>query len=461
MYLRLSSYLCFFVTSVAMTHAASSDAVELSALDAVPERTVYQPPQYPAALIPSGEPANVSMTLIIDLDGSVRDVEDVKASRLEFADAARAAVQRWRFQSGFTKGVPTLYRVPVTVALRVDGSDAKLDTKVAAGALLIVEDASIEYEVPPAYPVELAKNPRDGVAVVDLLVDASGAPGDPVVEYASHPAFVAPATEAVLSWKFSPARREGRLVAVRTRVLVRFRKDDASLSAADRTTLAQLGQARDFDVAPEPLVQFALIYPYDALIKGERGTATLQIVISPDGQVIKAEPAPGTSGDFAAAARACISRWKFRPATKVEMPVFASLSWQISFRDDASELQYDDVARELLAGLRAGTAKIVSAAGLDSPLKALDQPKPMLPPGTDPSLAGGDVMIEVIIDRNGRCQFPRVVSAPFLGMGYAAATELVRCRFSPPRKGGQPVDVRVKIPFHFAPAKPEKADPGG
>jgi TonB family protein len=461
MYLRSSICLCVAAMAGPMLGAAASGVVDVSALDAVPERTAYQVPKYPPSLVQNGASADVSMTLIIDIDGSVRDVEDVKAPAPEFAAVARAAVERWRFQSGYIKGLPTLYRVPVTVALRVDGSDGKLDTKPAGGTFMTVEDASVEYEVPPAYPADLVKEPRDGIAVVDLLVDASGAPSDAVVEYASHPAFVVPAGEAVLTWKFSPARREGRLVAVRTRVMVRFRKDDARLTAADRTTLAQLGQARDFDVAPEPVTQYPLIYPYDALIKGERGAATLQVVVSPDGQVIKANPAPGTGGEFAAAARACISRWTFHPATKVEMPVFAAISWQISFRDDASELQYDEVALELLATLRAGSAKFVSAGGLDAPLKALDQPKPQLPPGTDPASSVGEVMIEAIIDRNGRCQFPRIVSAPNMEMGYAAATEIARCRFTPPRKGGQPVDVRVKVPFHFAPAKPGNSAGGG
>jgi TonB family protein len=132
---------------------------------------------------------------------------------------------------------------------------------VGSGELTTAEEPSVEWEVAPAYPAEFAQNPRDGIAVVNLLVDAVGAPSDAVVEYASHAAFAKAAGDAVMGWKFKPAERKGGLVSARTQVTVRFRKADATLTAEDRKRRAQLAQSRDFDVPPEEAIQVPLVYP--------------------------------------------------------------------------------------------------------------------------------------------------------------------------------------------------------
>jgi len=62
-------------------------------------------------------------------------------------------------------------------------------------------------------------------------------------------------------------------------------------------------------------------------------------------------------------------------------------------------------------------------------------------------------MIEFIIDRDGRCRLPRVVSASQPEFGWAAAAAINQWVFAPPTKGGQPVDVKVNIPVDFPPPK--------
>jgi TonB family protein len=61
----------------------------------------------------------------------------------------------------------------------------------------------------------------------------------------------------------------------------------------------------------------------------------------------------------------------------------------------------------------------------------------------------GQAVIEFVIDRDGRARLPRIVSASDEQFGWAAATAVSQWVFDMPRRNGQPVDVRVKIPFQF------------
>ncbi len=411
----------------------------------------------PAGLVEAGVAEDVKATLVIDLDGSVRTVEAVTASRPELAKAARTAIQGWRFQPGYVKGLPTFYRLPVTVPFRTEGTEGGLDVSEVDGkGAGVVAAPSVEWSVAPVYPPELASAPRDGLALVNVLVDAGGTPSDPVVEYASDPAFAQQARAAVMSWKYSPAERDGHLVMARVQLPVRFHKADATQTDAQRLLAAQREHAGDYDTPPEVAVQVPVVYPYDALIKNERGTASLNIYVSPDGQVVDVVPDPGTTGEFGVAAIASAACWTFHPATKMQQPVFGWVKWQLVFTEDSSEVQLDDAARELLAQLRAGTFTSTSPHELDKPITPRERIAPRLPPGLGDA-ATGRVMIEAIIDGNGRPQLPRILSAPMPEVGYAAATAVLRWRFEPPRKGGKPASVRVKIPFDILPAPQEPA----
>ncbi|HEX6853181.1 MAG TPA: energy transducer TonB [Candidatus Polarisedimenticolaceae bacterium] len=74
----------------------------------------------------------------------------------------------------------------------------------------------------PVYPVELRKRKVEGVVYVLFVVDDGGKVVDPKVERATDPGFERPAIEAVRQWRFEPATRAGKRVAVRMRIPIRF-----------------------------------------------------------------------------------------------------------------------------------------------------------------------------------------------------------------------------------------------
>ena len=69
----------------------------------------------------------------------------------------------------------------------------------------------------------------------------------------------------------------------------------------------------------------------------------------------------------------------------------------------------------------------------------------------------GTTEVEFIIDREGVVHLPRIVSASEPEFGCSAATAVVRWRFAPPIKAGEPVDARVRMQLDFRAAEPAPA----
>jgi len=115
--------------------------------------------------------------------------------------------------------------------------------------------------------------------------------------------------------------------------------------------------------------------------------------------------------------------------------------------DQKSDDGPDPVAR-LLKVDRAG--KIGNGVALDAKLVPRYRVSPMYPTALKKNgRPSGQAVIEFVIDRDGRARLPRIVSASDEQFGWAAATAVSQWVFDMPRRNGQPVDVRVKIPFQF------------
>jgi protein TonB len=74
----------------------------------------------------------------------------------------------------------------------------------------------------PVYPPEMRGKKVEGVVVLLFVVDAAGKVVRPSVEKSSHPAFEAPALNAVRKWKYDAAVRGGRRVPCKVRQTIRF-----------------------------------------------------------------------------------------------------------------------------------------------------------------------------------------------------------------------------------------------
>jgi protein TonB len=76
-------------------------------------------PDYPALMIKIRKPGRVVVQCVISRDGSIQRIAVVDATNQLFADAAVAAVQRWRFKPGTLNGRPVDVMYHLTVGFSV------------------------------------------------------------------------------------------------------------------------------------------------------------------------------------------------------------------------------------------------------------------------------------------------------------------------------------------------------
>ncbi|PTX91788.1 TonB family protein [Opitutus sp. ER46] len=92
------------------------------------------------------------------------------------------------------------------------------------------------FRSPPSYPVELRKLGITGEAMMDFVVDASGAVQNLRAIKATHPEFAEAAVAAVQNWRFEPGRKDGAAVATHMQMPVRFTLSDGKSKSAEKRT---------------------------------------------------------------------------------------------------------------------------------------------------------------------------------------------------------------------------------
>lgn len=80
--------------------------------------------------------------------------------------------------------------------------------------------------VKPTYPLELKRDGVEGLVAVSFVIDETGNVISAEVKKSSNVAFEGPAKEAILKWKFSPAKKDGKAVKVRVTIPMKFSLED-------------------------------------------------------------------------------------------------------------------------------------------------------------------------------------------------------------------------------------------
>lgn len=99
--------------------------------------------------------------------------------------------------------------------------------------------------------------------------------------------------------------------------------------------------------------------------------------------------------------------------------------------------------------LSANFGAIFNLADLDRVPVPIMQPSPIFPIALRSSVQGADVLVEFIVDREGRVVNPFVVESTHPGFNEAATSGVARWRFRPGTKGGQKVNTRMSVPIVF------------
>ncbi len=310
----------------------------------------------------------------------------------------------------------------------------------------------------PFYPKQLRDAGIKGEVVVEVTVDRYNNVSEPRVIKSDRAELDLLALEAVLGWEYEAAIVNGQMVKSRLPVTVKF---DPADKASKKTRQSKTSGRPDknlppeyqYDEAPVAVRTLKPVYPYDLLIKSKTGRATVTFVVDPTGNARDAQVKSASEPEFGAALAAMAEVMEFEPATKGGKPCWALLSIEKVFNQISPDSPVDGATKELLTELEQSSPKIYSGADLDEKLKPIYRASPVR---TDAHVKSGEAAvaeIEVIIDHNGRARLPRILSASREDFGWAAATAASRWVFDPALKGGEPVYVRVKIPFKYTPPK--------
>lgn len=414
----------------------------------------WEPPALPAGMAKDELPPSPVVRAIIDATGKVTAARIPEPGEARFDDAALAAVKTWIFAPALADGQP----VPCCLDIEVKFADQKARKK---GQLqmpmfdLSPRTASAEPLNSPAgdYPAVLTERKLPGIVRFRCVVTPEGRALNPRIRGASHADFVLPALEALKQWTFSPAM-EGDL-AVRADMEAQMTFDIIGSVPSRAELLATNGLTSPDGTAPEDtpglLTMADPVQPFDLLLAGEGGSATVEFTVGSQGQVTDIKVIEATQPAYGAALVAAAGTWEFQPALKDGRAINVTLRKKMAFPALPKETAEGAAGEARLIALLRSGSNIGSARGLDGKLEPLYQVPAVYPSSLrGASRPAGRAMIDIVIDRDGRARLPKVASASQEEFGWAAATAAAQWVFKPVTRGGQPAEAKVRIPFEFA-----------
>lgn len=459
---------------------------DLSDLEQQPVPTSQASPVYPLELREAGIMGNAIVGFIVDKQGKVRSPYAVRATHPEFGEAAVVAVAQWKFEPGQKDGqvVNTRMQVPVIFNLLPDdpGAAARAEArKKLAIALPKVKDSvdavgashvpppelqvkQAPWDVAPQplkqrkpeYPYAMRRIGDDGTVVLRLLVRKTGVVDQVHVLRSTNPGLDEAAVDAALDWVFSPAIKNGLPIDAELQVPIMFRIDGKK--ARDRWTISKnLGpwpesvpEVFRWDTAPELVSYAAPVYPRAALMDGRKGKVRVKFAIDEQGRVLTALPAEDGDPDLMQAAIAAVETFRFKPARREWKPCGAILNMEFNFTTNSrSDAPVSRDTIRVLKQLKRGKDRFADLTELDGLPEPLSQRPPKTPPQLLKEGKGGEVLLEVVIDRKGFVRLPKVLEATDPALGAAAIHAVSNWRYAAPLRDGEAVDVVAKLPVVF------------
>jgi TonB family protein len=457
----------FFSLAAAWSHGQAPVADgAVPAASALPESDpmvkTWVPPVYPADLKAEGVTGNVTVHFIVDEKGAVSAVRAAKSSDPRFEAAAVESVKQWTFDPGVNEGVHAAMGMGVRLNFRLpEKKHGLVPPQESTPELLPKTDAKAESSPNPEYPADLLFRQIGGKGVVGFVVEPDGSISGLRLLGVSHPGFARPVLEAAKAMTFAPAKQGDLAVAAKIVSPMEF---DPFVAKIDEITkphlevngfevrLAQDQRQRDLcDRAPVLWDVPDPVYPRGAALAGIEGEAVVEFNVDERGNPENLQLVSASVPEFGQVLMDTLVAGTFKPAMKDGRTVAVPLRWKYAFKQPAAEPAEGETPEDRLIRLLRAGGVVGTAKGLDAPLKPLWRVAPVYPAALRAEAAKGTAEVEFIIDREGRVRLPYAVKASQEPFGRAAVIAASLWVFDPPTRGGQAVDVRVRIPFQFSP----------
>ncbi len=392
----------------------------------------------------------LNASLDIDAAGAVTGVQ-VPAGAEAYRGAIAGSVAAWTFVPARRNGRPIGAKVVLPIVLLVRPGPQFSEGKTTPPRLI--------SRVQPAYPEAMWWSRMRGEVTIEFVVDQTGSVVDPVVAASNNPGFNQAAIDAVLQWRFKPGMRSGRLVKTRMRVPIIFslRSWDGEEMGNVPFTVGGANQSKlppqlRYDTAPHVRGVLLPVYPYEQLLAGADGWATVEFLIDKLGRVALTRVVKASRPEFGLALDAAVAGFQYDPAMRRGKPTPTLMVYRQSFSlsmatsDGSTDADSDRYLGRILAK---HPDRLVSARVLDQRLRPLSRTIPIFPPDLRGQVKAGSAVIKFVIDTDGRARLPQIVSASAPAFGYAAVQAVSSWRFAPPKARGKPVLTAVEVPFEF------------
>jgi TonB family protein len=205
-------------------------------------------PQYPQEAANAGIEGDVTIAVVVGVDGRVLGARPVSGHPL-LTPAAVAAVKQWIYRPMVRGSEAMEVQGLVTVPFRLAPGQAK--SEAASGAVKRISFSHANMAPPSApnpgirltAPVLLSKAEPDyplaeraagvtGTVGLSLTIGANGQAKDVVVRQSVDPVLDRNALAAVSKWRFAPARQDGAAVETTVNVDIHFEQDGPDPSPA-------------------------------------------------------------------------------------------------------------------------------------------------------------------------------------------------------------------------------------
>ena len=209
-----------------------------------PGEPLYRvPPKYPKEARRAKVQGSVTLNAVIGKDGSVQNIKLTCGDPL-LVNAAMDAVRQWRYKPYQLNGEPVEAPTTITVNFSLSnlGNEKIDDCNRLSGPLTAqsvdpaanTEEGEVLkpvngvipphaiYMPEPEYSKKARKAKLQGTVVLSIIINANGEVHEITVEKSLGLGLDEKAIEAVRQWRFEPAMKDGKPVAVRVHVQTSF-----------------------------------------------------------------------------------------------------------------------------------------------------------------------------------------------------------------------------------------------
>jgi TonB family protein len=252
------------------------------------------------------------------------------------------------------------------------------------------------------------------------------------------------ALDAVKQWKYTPYLLNGQPVEVQTTITVNY-------SLADPTPTGQAEQENREGVSglrkiggsvSVPLVIYMVKPEYTPEAKAAKfsGIVLVNLVVDQNGQPQDVHILRGVGMGLDQEAVSVVKQYKFKPAMEDGKPVPVQINVEVNFQiDDAASASVPPAPKNAARTLPDGaTAPVL-----------LYQVEPEYTNSARKAKKSGTVLVNLMIDKQGRPQHVRVLRRLDTGLDKKAIEAVKQYRFKPAMKDNQPVEEALNVEINF------------